>query len=34
MSLEEIGQLKKETVKTKKVKATVFIDFKFCKAAR
>lgn len=34
MSLEKIDQLKEETVKIKKVKATVFVNCKFCKAAK
>lgn len=34
MTMEEIDQLKEETVMIKKVKATVFIDCKFCKEAR
>lgn len=33
MTLEEIDQLKEETVKIKKVKASVSIDYKFCNAA-
>lgn len=33
MTLEDIDQLNEETLKIKKVKATVFIDCKFCKAA-